>query len=109
MLLISTVALYQAVEMYMINNSLDFSNILLSISGFVLSMYMFMTMRKKPLKLGFEIPKVTTIIKCSNCSFKKIRDFEKGDYILKEVGKCSECNNSPSMVITSIYREVDEK
>jgi len=107
LLILSFISLYQAVETYKRTGSPDFMTVVLSLSAITLSSYMFLQMRRKPLKLGFEMPKVFTLIQCSSCDFKNIRDFEKGDYILKATGACPKC--SGSSFISSIYREVEEK
>ncbi|MHA1768352.1 MAG: hypothetical protein ACTSV3_00685 [Candidatus Thorarchaeota archaeon] len=56
-------------------------------------------------------PPTVTEIRCNGCDFKEIRDFEKGDYILKPVDKtCPKCGES--MTIQGVYivrEEPDEK
>ena len=56
-------------------------------------------------------PPTVTEIRCGSCDFKEIRDFEKGDYILKPVEvACPKCQ-SP-MTIEGVYmvrEEPDEK
>ncbi|MFX1486252.1 MAG: hypothetical protein ACFFBS_04060 [Promethearchaeota archaeon] len=42
-----------------------------------------------------------SIIKCRTCDFTEIRDFERGDYIFKEVGDCKECQGKT--FIKTIY------
>ncbi|NIM45447.1 MAG: hypothetical protein GTO54_07465 [Nitrososphaeria archaeon] len=73
----------------------------------MLSSYMLLQTRRKPLKLGFEMPKVFTAIQCSSCDFSSVRDFQKGDYVLKEAEPCPKCEGSS--FISSIYRETEEK
>jgi hypothetical protein len=51
-------------------------------------------------------PIVTTLI-CQKCGFKNVRNFERGDYILKDLGKCTKCEGT--LMISAIYREVKEK
>lgn len=47
------------------------------------------------------LPTVTEI-RCSGCDFKEIRDYEKGDYILKPLEpKCPKC--SEKMTIEGVY------
>jgi hypothetical protein len=107
MLVISLIALYQVAVTYMRQGSLDLSNVLVGVSGIALSAYMLATMRRKPPKMGFEVQKVSATTQCTKCDFKSSRDFERGDYVLKEVGQCPKCN-SP-MTISSIYREATEE
>jgi len=107
LLVLSFISLYQAVETYRRTGSPDFMTVVLSLSAITLSSYMLLQMRRKPLKLGFEMPKVFTMVQCSSCDFKNVREFEKGDYILKAAGACPKC--SGLSFIFSIYKEVVEK
>jgi len=50
---------------------------------------------------------ITTIIECKKCGFRNVREFQRGDYIFKEVELCQKCNQN--MLITAIYKEVKEK
>ena len=106
MLVLSVAAVYQAIEAYR-NGSLDLASIILSISAIVLSSYMIIQMRSKPIKLGFEMYDVSTTIQCDRCNYETTRKFERGDYIFKEVGSCPKCKGN--LFISSIYREVKEK
>ena len=47
-------------------------------------------------------PPTVTEIRCNGCDFKEIRDFKKGDYILKEVEEiCPKCQTG--MTIEGVY------
>ena len=47
-------------------------------------------------------PPTVTEIRCNSCDFKEIRDFQKGDYILKAVeATCPKCQSA--MTIEGIY------
>jgi hypothetical protein len=57
-------------------------------------------------------PPTITEIRCSNksCDFKEIRNFQKGDYVLKPLDtKCPKCGSS--MIIEGVYvvKEEDRK
>jgi hypothetical protein len=52
--------------------------------------------------------KVTTTIECRKCGFKNVRDFQRGDYVYKELEACQKCPDD-KMIITAIYKEVKEK
>ena len=107
LLVLSFISLYQVVETYRRTGSPDFLTVTLSFGAIALSSYMLLQTRRKTLKLGFEMPKVFTMVQCSRCDFKNAREFQKGDYILKTAEACPKCN-SPSF-IASIYREAEEK
>jgi len=72
-----------------------------------LSTYMLFQTRKRMLRLRIKTPPITTTIECRKCNFKSVRDFQRGDYIFKEVETCQKCNEN--MLITAIYREVKER
>jgi len=107
LLVLSFISLFQAVETYRRTGSPDLLTITLSLSAIALSSYVVFQMRRKPLKLGFEMPKVYTTVQCSKCDFKNVREFQKGDYILKAIAPCPKC--SSQTLISSIYREVEGK
>jgi hypothetical protein len=75
--------------------------------GVALSGYVLFQTRRRILRLRIETPSINTTIECKKCGFKNVREFQRGDYIFKEVGPCQKCNEK--MLITAIYREVKEK
>ena len=54
-----------------------------------------------------ENPKVMTFMECPKCKERTSREFQRGDYIRKEMGNCPKC--ADKQYITAIYREVLEK
>lgn len=81
--------------------------LLIGFLGVAVSTYMLFQTRKRMLRLRIEAPLITTTIECRKCGFKNIREFQRGDYIFKEVEPCQKCNEN--MLITAIYREVKER
>lgn len=81
--------------------------LLIGFLGAALSTYILLQTRKRMLRLRIKTPPITTTIECRKCSFKSVRDFQRGDYIFKEVDPCQKCNEN--MLITAIYREVKER
>jgi cation transport ATPase len=81
--------------------------LLLGVLGVALSTYVLFQTRRRLLKLRIIVPPVTTTIECKKCGFKNVREFQRGDYIFKELGTCEKC--SDTMMITAIYKEVKEK
>ncbi|WXG43228.1 MAG: hypothetical protein WED04_04130 [Promethearchaeati archaeon SRVP18_Atabeyarchaeia-1] len=45
--------------------------------------------------------RTVTVLKCSKCEYTEVRDFLKGDYVYKNVGKCKDCDGE--MFVRSIY------
>ncbi len=107
MLAMALVALIFAIEAYVMQGNIDVVNVILSASTIALSIYLLLQMRKKPLSLDSEALKVLTVIRCTKCNYENIKDFEKGDYVLKEVGSCPKCDGT--LLIYSIFRETKEK
>ena len=47
------------------------------------------------------LSRTVSVIKCEKCQYTEVRDFQKGDYMYKVVGKCKDCQGD--MYIRSIY------
>jgi len=110
-LAISLTAIYQGVEMFQSDDpELQAQTgfyVLIGFIGLALSSYMLLQTRRRVRKFTLKMQPVTTTIVCSKCGFKNIRDFERGDYILKEMGPCVKCEGT--LVTSAIYREVKDK
>jgi len=77
--------------------------IALVLSGFLLYQS---KLQSKQVKI--ETPKVMTTIECK-CGDKTVREFQRGDYVYKELDvPCPKCPTTHQM-ITSIFKEVKEK
>lgn len=103
-LIISLIALFWE---YVLNRTFNPINIALSIGTVLLSLYFISQVLKKPQNLFSESHKVTTTIRCVSCDYVSAKEFEKGDYILKEIGTCPRCGSN--LIIYSIFSEVKEK
>jgi len=108
-LALSLVALILAIQAWYTPGQEPVAGYLLLIGflGAALSTYVLLQTRKRIRRLSIEAPSITTKIECRKCGFKSIREFERGDYIFREVDPCQKCNEN--MLITAIYREVKEK
>jgi hypothetical protein len=85
----------------------SYSFLLIGFFGLVLSIYMLLQTRIKPMQATLDLPRVVTTLECPKCNFKNVRDFQRGDYMFKESGSCQKCN--VPMKITAIYREAAKK
>ncbi|MEM2320789.1 MAG: hypothetical protein QXS79_02750 [Candidatus Bathyarchaeia archaeon] len=81
--------------------------IALSIGTILLSLYYLLQVIKKPSDIFLESQKVSCVIRCVSCDYVSTREFEKGDFVLKEVGTCPRCGGN--LIIYSIFRDVKEK
>lgn len=107
LIVLSLVTIVQVFKMYKDTGSADFLALTLSASAIAFSVYMILQIRRKPFKLGFEQPKVSTVIRCSKCGFETMREFKEGDYVLKEAESCPKCKG-PAFIYT-IFRETKEQ
>ena len=91
------------------NASLEAGGFLLAI-GFIalaLSGYYLFQSRKHVANLKIEAPPILTTIECVKCGIKSTRGFQRGDFVYKELDKCTKCEDK--QVITAIYREATQK
>ena len=107
-LALSIVALVLAVQVYLLGNDIVAGYLL--VIGFIamgLSVYVLFQSRKRAASMKIETPKVMTTVECRKCGFKSVREFQRGDFIFKDLEACQKCNDK--MIITAIYKEVKEK
>lgn len=108
MLIVAVMALTLSIQAYLLGNY-EVATILLIIGfiGVAACTYVLLQTRQRLIRLRIETPSITTTIECRKCGFKTVREFQRGDYVFKEVDVCQKCNER--MLITAIYREVREK
>jgi hypothetical protein len=107
-LALSLIALILAITAFNTGNDVVAGYLLLiGFLGVALSTYVLFQIRRRMLRLRIEVPQITTTIECKKCALKSVREFQRGDYIFKELEPCQKCNDK--MLITAIYREVKEK
>ncbi len=78
--------------------------------GFIsmaLAGYILFQSRKRVAALKTETPQILTTVECSKCGIKTTREFQRGDYVFKELEQCDKCDDKK--LITAIYREVKTK
>jgi hypothetical protein len=73
-----------------------------------MSLFTLYQSRRQTAQMKIEIPKVMTTIECKKCNSKTTREFQRGDYVYKELDACQKCPDQKQM-ITAIYKEVKEK
>ncbi len=75
-----------------------------------MSSFTFWQSRRQVSEMKIDIPKVMTTIGCSTtgCDAKTMREFQRGDYVYKELDTpCQKC--AGKQMITAIYKEVKDK
>jgi len=103
MLVLSAIAVYLATVMSENDQGIF---LILGAVGIALSTYLLFQTRRKVRSIS-QIQRIVTTVTCQKCGFKTVRDFQRGDFVLKDAEACPKC--SEKMLISSIYREVDEK
>ena len=75
----------------------------------VLSVFLLYQSKLQSAQVKIEAPKVMTTIGCvKTCDSKNVREFQRGDYVYKELDtSCQKCGGK--QMITAIYKEVKEK
>jgi hypothetical protein len=84
---------------------------ILAIVGLIalsMSSFTFFQSRRQVAEMKIEIPKVMTTIECRKCGTKTVREFQRGDFVFKELDACQKCPDE-KQIITAIYKEVKEK
>ena len=108
---LSVVALFVAIETYFLGDTLAalvFAGV--GLIAMAMCLFLLYQSRRQAAEVKIEIPKVMTTIECQNkeCSNKTIREFQRGDYVFKDLDTpCGKC--SGKQMITGIYKEVKEK
>jgi hypothetical protein len=68
-----------------------------------------LTRMRRGIRIGaYNPPKVLSVVKCGQCSFKQIKNFALGDFVLKTLGKCTQCTTG-DLTINGIYTEGSPK
>ena len=107
-LALSIVAIIFGIQAYLVEN--ETVALYLFAIGFLsmgLAVYVLFQTRKRVSKMNIEAPKVMTTVECKKCGTKDVREFERGDFVFKELDKCDKCEENK--IITAIYKEVKEK
>jgi hypothetical protein len=75
-----------------------------------MSLFTLYQSQRQAKEMKIETPKVMTIVGCVNqsCDNKTSREFQRGDYVYKELeAPCTKCQSK--QMIVGIYKEVKEK
>jgi magnesium-transporting ATPase (P-type) len=108
-LALSLVALALAVNAFILGEAIVAGYLL--VIGFIamtLSVYVLLQSRRRVMSMKSVNPSMMTTIECRKCGSKSVREFQRGDYVFKELEPCQKCPDD-KMLITAIYKEVKEK
>jgi hypothetical protein len=82
--------------------------IVVGTAGFAAIGYMFFrTKAISSQKPPVETAEVVTILECPSCDLKRVRDFNRGDYVYKDDEPCTRCEGT--MIVTGIHRKAEPK
>ena len=81
--------------------------VVIGVIAMALSTYVLLQSRRRMTTMKLATPSMMTTIECRKCDFKNVREFQRGDYVFKELDKCQKCDDK--MIITAISKEVKEK
>ena len=108
---LSIISLALAASAYLSTPSQPLAAGFLTIIGLValtMSVFTLYQSKRQVAQMKIEIPKVMTTVECK-CGTKTVREFQRGDYVYKDLDvPCQKCPNIRQM-ITAIYKEVKEK
>jgi predicted ferric reductase len=110
-LALSIASLLLAAGSYISNPDNPLPAAFLAIIGLIamtMSLFTLYQSRRQAVEMKIEIPKVMTTIECKKCGEKTVREYQRGDYVFKELDPCQKCLDT-KQIITAIYKEVKEK
>ena len=107
---LAVTALFIAAQTYIVGDQLA-AGVLAGIGLLALALSVFLLYQSKmqSAQVKIEVPKVMTTIGCvKTCDQKNVREFQRGDYVYKELdSSCQKCGGK--QMITGIFKEVKEK
>jgi hypothetical protein len=106
-LALSIVALILAVGVFAESPTLAESLLVIGFIAMAIAAYTLFQSRRHAVSMKIVPPQVMTTIECRKCGFKSVREFQRGDFVFKELEKCQKCDDK--MMITAIYKEIKEK
>ena len=110
-MVLALIALFVAFDTFLLGDQI--TAIILAAIGLIamtMSMFLLYQSRKQAAAVKIEVPKVMTTIECQSkgCANKTIREFQRGDYVFKEIdAPCGKCG--AKQMVTAIFKEVKEK
>jgi hypothetical protein len=94
--------LFLMAGIYLLNEGFESGNMFIIMLGLlVFSLFLSFTSAGVRVPVQNPIFRTVTVAKCSKCEYAEVRDFQRGDYFYKVLGKCKEC--SGDMYVKTIY------
>jgi len=107
---LSLASVYWGIEAYIKNDTANGSFYLtIGVTTLAISTYLLFQTQRRVVRISLEIQPLNTTLLCQKCGFRNVRDFQRGDYVFKQMEEpCPKCNEK-AVTINSIFREVKEK
>jgi len=106
---LSIVSIFSAIYAYTLDETIGAGFLfIIGVFGLAMSGVVLYQNRRRTAAMKTEAPKVMTFIECKNCGTKNSREFQRGDFVFKEMDICPKCPEQKQM-ITGIYKEIKEK
>ncbi|MCL2643621.1 MAG: hypothetical protein FWD52_08985 [Candidatus Bathyarchaeota archaeon] len=106
---LAIVSIFSAVYAYTLGSVYEAGFMtIIGVFGLTLSAVVLYQNSKRSAAMKVEAPKVMTYIECKSCGTKTSREFQRGDFVFKELDVCPKCPEQKQM-ITGVYKEIKEK
>lgn len=106
---LALISLYMGFQSYGTDNQdIAYMYMLIGASGFAAIGYMFFRTKAVTAQQKTDVTKVSvvTTLECPKCNLKRVRDFQRGDYVFKDDEPCTRCDGK--MMITRIAQKKEE-
>jgi len=104
---IGVASLYMGFQNYGTEDEYLMIYVFLGVSCFAAIGYFFFKRDPTPTKSDIPSVNIVTVLECSSCNLKRIRDFKAGDYINKDDEPCTRCDGN--MRVVGIHKLSDPK
>ena len=106
---LALISLYMGFQSYgKDNQDIAYMYMFIGASGFAIIGYMFFRTKAVTAQKKTDVTKVSvvTTLECQKCNLKRVRDFQRNDYVFKDDEPCTRCDGK--MMITRIAQKKSE-
>ncbi|MCL2134530.1 MAG: hypothetical protein FWH37_03100 [Candidatus Bathyarchaeota archaeon] len=106
---LAIVSIFSAIYAYTLDQTIEAGFLaLIGAFGLALSGMVLYQSKRRVDAMKIEAPKMMTYIECKNCGTKTTREFQRTDFVFKELDVCPKCPEQKQMIV-GIYKEIKEK
>jgi hypothetical protein len=106
---LALISLYMGFQSYGTDDQdIAYMYMLIGAAGFAAIGYMFFRTKAVTVQQKTDVTRVSvvTTLECPKCNLKRVRDFQRGDYLFKDDEPCTRCDGK--MMITRIAQKKEE-